>query len=233
MTQPRKGRPRSARADATARAERERLARKSARQTKRQEEIVAAASEIAERTGLDAFTASDVAQALSMSTPSLFYYFPGGLSELRATIALRRFYARTAPCLRAVEAARTGKDALIALLRGLAGAYTTDPEGFSMDLEIMQRGSWGEDLVQLHITTLNDLFTVIENKLEADRAAGRLHPQIENLRRIAVLMNQLVIGLVVGDQMIRKVGGGSKHTFDALLRDLCGLVERGVTKPRR
>lgn len=32
--------------------------------------------------------------------------------------------------------------------------------------------------------------------------AGRLHPKVENLRRLlAMLMNQLALGLIVGDQL--------------------------------
>src|SRR5687768_3716665 len=82
-------------------AEELRLLRKSARQARRKDEIVRVAGELAEKRGLDGFTADDVARALAMSTPSVFYYFPGGFLELRALVAVRRFYARTDNVVRA------------------------------------------------------------------------------------------------------------------------------------
>lgn len=214
-------------------AEEQRLARKSARQARRKEEIVRAAIELAARVGLDGFTADDVGRALSMSTPSVFYYFPGGLDELRAAAALRRFYARTESVEADVAAAPTGVAALTTLLRGFVRVYHQDPDGLAKDLEVMMRGAWGHELVQTHIARLNGMFTVIDSKLQADRAAGRLHDAIEHPRRLGMLMNQLAIGLLVGDQMIKKVGGGRKHTLDALLDDLCGLLERGTAAATR
>jgi AcrR family transcriptional regulator len=209
-------------------AERQRLERKAARQARRKDEIVRAAAELVVQVGLEGFTADDVARALGMSTPSVFYYFPGGLAELRAAVAVRRFHERSESTLRAVADAPSGVAALTTLLRGFVQSYADDPDGMGKDLEIMMKGAWGPELVQLHITKLNALFTVIEQKLAAEQAAGAIHPDVTNLRRIAMLMNQLGIGLIVGDQMIRKVGGGSKHALAALLDDLCGLIERGV-----
>lgn len=206
-----------------------RLLRKSARQARRKDDIVRVALDLADRRGVDAFTADDVAHALGMSTPSVFYYFPGGLLELRATVAVQRFYARTDPIIAAIAEAKTGVDALKTWVRGLASSYAADVEGFGKDLEIMQRGAWGRELVEQHITKLNELFSLVEKKLEVDRARGRLHPAVENPRRLAMLMNQLSLGLVVGDQLRRKAGGGSKHALDALVEDLCGLLERGTT----
>jgi len=227
---PQKKRPvRVARASASE-AEQKRLERKSARQGRRKDEIVQAAVALAATLGVDGFTAEDVGKALAMSTPSVFYYFPGGLAELRASVALRRFYARLDPTVRLVEAAPDGVTALTSWIRGLARCYAEDPDGLGTDIEIMQRGAWGPELVQAHVAKLNALFTTIERKLDADRAAGKLHPGVENLRRMAMLMNQISLGLVVGDQLRRKVGGGSRHAFDGLVDDLCGIIERGVRR---
>jgi AcrR family transcriptional regulator len=211
-------------------AEAARLERKAARQGRRKDEILRAALHIAESAGPEGFTADDVARALAMSTPSVFYYFPGGLAELRAAVALRRFYGRLDVVLKKIEQAPSGVAALTTWVRGMAKAYEEDVDGFGKDLEIMQRGSWGADLVAMHIEKLNALFGVVEKKLEQDRVAGRLHPKVENLRRLAMLMNQLGLGLIVGDQLRRKVGGGSKHALEGLVDDLCGLIERGIAK---
>jgi AcrR family transcriptional regulator len=210
--------------------EQERLERKAARQGRRREEIVRAAAEVALGLGVDGFTADDVARALSISAPSVFYYFPGGLSELRAAVALQRFYARFDPVIARIAAAPDGIAALHAFARGLMKEYADDVDGFGTDLEVMQRGAWGPELLRIHVDRVNALFDVVEQKLRADQEAGRLHDDVKNLRRLAMLVNQLLLGLVVGDQLRRKVGGGSKHAFSALVEELCGLIERGVRR---
>jgi AcrR family transcriptional regulator len=211
-------------------AERLRLERKAARQLRRRDEIVRIAVEIAAKAGPDGFTAEDVAGALQMSTPSVFYYFPGGLAELRAAVAVHRFWSRLDPEMKKVEAAPSGVEALEIYVRTMLKVYVNDVDGVGKDFEIMQRGSWGPELVKHHIEKINAQFTVVEKKLEADRAAGKLHPEVENLRRMTMLMNQVAIGLVVGDQLRRKAGGTSKHALDALVDDFCGLLRRGLRK---
>jgi hypothetical protein len=115
-------------------------------------------------------------------------------------------------------------------LRTMLKVYLSDVDGLGKDFEIMQRGSWGPELVKHHIEKINAHFTVVEKKLEVDRAAGKLHPDVDNLRRITMLMNQVAIGLIVGDQLRRKSGGTSKHGLDALVDDFCGLLRRGMKK---
>lgn len=211
-------------------SERLRLERKALRQRRRRDEIVAAAEEVASARGLDGFTAEDVARALSISTPSVFYYFAGGLSELRAAVALRRVHARYDAVAPEMASASSGAEALIAFARGLVRSYQEDVDGFGKDIEVMLRGSWDPALVAMHVEKLNALFTLVEERLLADRQRGRLHEDVEDLRRLAMLMNQLVLGLVVGDQLRRKVGGSSKHALTALTDDLCALVERGLAR---
>lgn len=227
-----RGRPvkKAAAPPAASEAEQQRLLRKAARQGRRREEIIAAAMTLASEKGLEGFTAEDVGHALAMSIPSIFYYFPGGLTELRAAAAVRRFHVALAPVLKRLESAPSGVDALIDMVRGMADVYAKDREGFGTDLDVMMRGAWSADIVHAHIQWLNEIFSTVEKKLEVDRAHKELHPDVENLRRIAMLMNQLALGIVVGDRFMRRVGGGSKHGYDALVADLCALLERGLRR---
>ena len=201
-------------------------ARTKARRRERRAQIIEAAHRLTEAEG--GFTADTLAAAADVSRASIFYYFEGGREEIDVALALREYWAWLDELPTVVRGATTGGEALGRILRRAAARWRDDPDGTFGVLQRMSASAWPEELLEEHIERQNAAFGVAEPFLQADREAGRLSPEIEDIRRYIMLCYCLPVGPFFQDQSIRNTGGSSLHATADMLEDLARLVERGT-----
>lgn len=203
-------------------------ARTRARRRGRRREIVDAAAALARDRGGASYTTEELAAACDVSHASLFYYFKGGRQEIETALALRHVWALFERIQEEAGAAPDGVASLVAMVRSLESAVADDEEGVLGAFARMMQGPWPEELVAEHVAVINETYDVVEERLAADRAAGRLSDDVDDLRRYTMMVTALALGQAWQLVMIKASGGTTVHARARLFDDLVGLIERGT-----
>jgi AcrR family transcriptional regulator len=199
--------------------------RTQSRRAKRRAAIIEIAAGLAEQ---GEWTTEALAEAADVSQASLFYYFKGGRSEIETALALHENWLLLDRIEQAVAKAEDGTSALVAIVRCMQEVFEEDPERMFAAFDRMMKGPWPEELIKDHVAKINATYDAPEAKLRDDVEAGRLRPEVKDLRRYIMLVFSLGVGQIVQASMITASGGSSLHASRALFDDLVALVERGT-----
>jgi AcrR family transcriptional regulator len=204
--------------------------RRDRRQDARRREILAAARRRLAREGPERFSIAAVAAEAGLSKPSVFYYFPDK-AELVGVLAADLIDEESVALLVAVEAAPDGVAALEAMLRAKVALYAEDAERFAAAfLWPLIFGIPPRLFAERIYPAGNRVNDRLEVRLAVERAAGRIHPDVDLRRAINVAWLQAngILGFV---QSLRRLGGESRFATAQLLDEACGIVRRGVLAP--
>jgi len=197
-------------------------------------EILEAARTVVLERGLASFTLDDVANRLGLTKAALYYYFRSK-DDLAFELFLEEWQRVALAVHDAAADASSGADALEALVRTYVGHYRARPELFLLTHAEIARADNShligpEQLAR--IRPLNELlYGAVEDKLEADRSAGRA-PALDNARRLAFVAHLAAVGLLAFTTMVEAVGDPLRYGDEELIGEITGLL-RAALGPSR
>ena len=204
-----------------------RLARKERRHATRRQAILAAARRVVVEQGIAALTIAEVAHAAGVSKPAVFYYF-ASREEIVGGLAVEIFEAEVADLEKAIDAAPSGVEALVELVRAKVDRYAGDLDAFRIAYVHPQLVGLPADLLQRHVyprsERINDM---LEQRLLADRDAGALHPSLHP-RRLANLAWITAHGILSLAASLQMAGGSTAAGLDQLRDEACALLRRAA-----
>jgi AcrR family transcriptional regulator len=193
--------------------EAQREARKARRQENRRAVLLEAAREVLGKHGVTGLTMEAVAGAADVSKPAVFYFRTK--EELIGALAAEQLEAEVEVLERAIAAAPSGVEALVALLAAFRVAYLW-PQVLGIPPEVLR------ERVYPASQRVND---ALEARLKADVRAGQLAPGFEP-RRLANLAWTTAHGLLSLVAGMEQVGGATRHTLNQLRDEACLLPRR-------
>ncbi|HEY0094561.1 MAG TPA: TetR/AcrR family transcriptional regulator [Archangium sp.] len=205
--------------------ETQREARKARRQENRRAVLLEAARAVLGEHGVTGLTMEAVAGAADVSKPAVFYYFRTK-EELMGALAAEQLEAEVAVLERAIAAAPSGVEALVALLRAKVDFYADDLAAFRVAYLWPQLLGIPPEVLRERVypasQRVND---ALEARLKADARAGQLAPGFEP-RRLANLAWTTAHGLLSLVAGMEQVGGATRHTLTQLRDEACLLLRR-------
>jgi TetR/AcrR family transcriptional regulator len=208
-------------------AEAQRLARKARRQADRRSAILAAARRVLVEGGIGALTIAAVAAEAGVSKPAVYYYFTSR-EEVLGSLAVDIFEGEVAQLERAIEQAGSGVAALEALVRAKVDRYGADLDAFRIAYVWPQLVPLPPALLQERIYPLSARINdTLEQRLVADRRAGRLHRSLHP-RRLANLAWITAHGLLALVASLDAAGGSTAASLDQLRDEACALLRRAA-----
>lgn len=205
-----------------------RLARKERRQAERREAILAAARRVLVGQGVAALTIAAVAAEADVSKPAVYYYF-ASREEVLGSLAADIVESEVAELERAIDAATSGVEALVALFRAKVNRYGDDLDAFRIGYVWPQLVQVPPALLLERIYPLsarvNDR---LEARLVADRRAGALHASLHP-RRLANLAWTNAHGLLSLVASLDAAGGNTRATLAQLRDEGCALLRLAAT----
>ncbi len=218
---PRSELPQDAEADPKAR----RLARKSKRQENRRHIVLACARDVLVAHGPVGFTMEQLAAAAGTSKASLYYYFRSR-EEVIGELAISVLRREVEVLSRAVIAAETGIDGLVALVRARVEHHLADPDGFRILYVWAPVLGDPQRLLMSEVYPLSAVVnTTLEAKLQRDRKSGLLHPDAHprQLADLAWLTAHGLLALVMSPQA---TGTEPPFSWQALCDEACNTLVR-------
>lgn len=204
-----------------------RLARKSRRQDNRRQQILRAAREVLVARGPEAFTMEQVARAADTSKAALYYYFQAK-EEVIAALAVDVLRREVEALSHAVIAAERGVDGLVALIHARVEHYLADPDGFRILYTWAPTLGATQRLVLAEILPLTAVVTqTLEARLQRDRKAGLVHPDV-NPARLAQVAWLTSHGLLSYAMNQPDPHGGA---WRPLCDEACAALARGARAP--
>jgi TetR/AcrR family transcriptional regulator len=205
--------------------EAQREARKARRQENRRAALLEAAREVLARHGVAGLTMEAVAAAADVSKPAVFYYFRTK-EELVGALVAEQHAAEVAVLEKAIAAAPSGVEALVALLRAKVDFYAEDLDAFRVAYLWPQFMGLPPEVMRERVypasRRVND---ALEARLQEDARAGRLASGFEP-RRLANLAWTTAHGLLSLVAGMEQVGGSTRHTLAQLRDEACVLLRR-------
>ncbi|WP_373048787.1 TetR/AcrR family transcriptional regulator [Vulgatibacter sp.] len=207
-----------------------RIARKERRQADRRAAILDAARRVLEADGVAALTIAAVAAEADVSKPAVYYYFRSKeevIGNLAASILEQEVLALEA----AIDQAPSGVAALAALVRAKVDRYAADLATFRLAYVYPQWIGLQPALLAERIYPLSQRINDrLEQRLAADREAGRLHPSLHP-RRLANLAWITAHGILSLAASLESVGGNTRASLEQLRDEAIALLHRAATSP--
>lgn len=215
--------------DAVAAAEARRLARKARRHADRRAAILAAARTLLDRAGIEALTIAAVAEAAEVSKPAVYYYFRSR-EEVLGHLAADLLEGEVEAILAAIDRAPSGVEALAALVRTKVDRYARDLDAFRVAYVYPQLVRLPPALVRERVLPLSwRVNDVLEARLRADRAAGRLAPGLHP-RRLANLAWIAAHGILSLAAAMEAAGSSTAASVRQLRDEAVALVRRAAVE---
>jgi len=216
-------------------AEKNRKARRQRRQTQTRDEILDATRQVVLRDGLASFSLTKVADALGLTKPALYYYFPSK-EALMFEILLREWVESAAEIEAAVEETESGADAVERLMRTAFNRYRNRLDLFGLvylaQPSVRLENLVGHDQLQ-RIRPINDMFYAgAEARLRADQATNTVAVG-RNPRRIAFTAHMAVIGILNMKAIAASADDPLIHSDDDLIDDICRTFRESITGGKR
>lgn len=204
-----------------------RLARKSKRQENRRHIVLACARDVLVTHGPVGFTMEQLATAAGTSKASLYYYFRSR-EEVIGELAIAVLRREVEVLSRAVIHAETGIDGLVALVRARVEHHLADPDGFRILYVWAPVLGDPQRLLMAEVYPLTAVVnTTLEAKLQRDRKAGLLHPDVHprQLADLAWVTAHGLLALVMGPQA---PGTPPAFSWQALCDEACSTLARAA-----
>ena len=175
--------------------EKRRQARKAQRHSERRLLIMRSAKELLIAQGIENFTVSEVAQSSQLSKPAVYYYFDSK-EALVFDLAIESLQVEFNALAESVHSAKTGVEALVALIRTRVDFFLADIDAFKI-LHIWTPAlGLQKQLTQSSISKqISALLNVISNRLGTERVAGNRAPRqdAQQLPHIAWALSQGIL----------------------------------------
>lgn len=213
-------------------ANRARNERRTRKQERSREDILAAARRLMLKGGIPALTLEAVARECGLSKASLYYYFPSKDALLFDLVfGIQRRYAEHVSA--AVEKARTGSEALRTVVSESARQFAGQIDDFRLVFLHSQVASQGEveiDERQLEkVRPLNDMwFAGAAGKLAEDARHQKRRMKVDP-RMLAFLAYLSAIGLATMKGMVESVNDPLRYTDEELIEGLARVFEAAAS----
>ncbi|MEZ4322481.1 MAG: TetR/AcrR family transcriptional regulator [Myxococcota bacterium] len=178
------------------------------------------------RDGFGNLTVDAVAEVADVSKPAVYYYFDSKESLARALL-VQLAHEEVDAVTAAVEATPVGGSVVAAAVRAYVAHHLDAFELFRamavlpLVLEAPPEGYPEVD------ARMMGLFDLLESRIAADAAAGRIHEGVHP-RRAGITTWSSMQGLVSMLALLESVNTGFLHTVDAMVDELCGTLTRGI-----
>jgi AcrR family transcriptional regulator len=200
------------------------LSRSQRRRERSRDEILDAARTVLEARGLQGLTMDEVARAVGLTKPALYYYFPSK-DALLGELHHRSFAQMSQRLHDAVEATAAGPEALRALIRETVTQYAPRMNDFRLaflqpQLAADALHATPEQLAR--IRPLNDLaFAGAAARVQADHA-GRagVHPRL-----LAFLAHLAALGVLTMKGLVETFDDPLRYTDEELIDALARVFE--------
>lgn len=190
-------------------------------------EILDAARALAREQGVAALKIEAIAERADVSKPSVYYYFKSKEDVLR-TLALEDHAIEHSALREAIESAPPGPEVLKAFIRRFVSLYADDLEVFKIGYVWGQVVGVDYEVIERAINpSMNELFSMLEARLEEERAAGRLRPGV-HCRRLAVSAFMAAVGIVSTLSIVHSTGHRVLHGADDLVTTMCDTLAFGA-----
>lgn len=186
-----------------------RAARRERRRERSREEILAAARSVLLRQGIAGTTLDAVAQEVGVSKTALYYYF-ASKDDLLFELVFGNLQTHAQDVHRAVQATRSGSDALAAVVRGSFTSLASRLDDFRLAYlhgQVSGRGALPVGAAQFaRIRPLNELlFAGAAERLAAQRGKRRSGAAVVEPRLLAFLAYAASVGLLTLKGMVEHV----------------------------
>jgi len=205
-----------------------RIARRERRRERSREEILEAARRILVRDGIAATTLDAVAKEVGLTKAALYYYFPSK-DALFFELVFGTIEAHAHAVHDAVEKAKTGGDALRAIIRETVATFAPSMDDFRLAFLQGQVAGAGAlkvgDQQFARLRPLNDLVYGGAAKLlseERKRRPGRARVEP---RLMAFLANLAAMGVLTMKGMVESVGDPLIYSDEQLVEALSRIFE--------
>jgi len=173
--------------------EQRRQADKAQRHSERRLTIMRSAKELLVTQGIDRFTVAEVAQASSLSKPSLYYYF-ASKEALVLELALESLQLEYDALTGAIRGAESGVEVLVRLVRTRIDFFLSDVDAFRI-VHIWAPALGLQDQIFQSSASkqVNELLTAIGDRLSAERKGLSARPDIQQLPQVAWALSQGIL----------------------------------------
>jgi len=211
-------------ADTNQQAQAKRAARGERRRDQTRAEILDVASEIVLRDGFASFTLAAVAEQLGLTNPALYYYFKSK-EALLFELVRREWFACGEEVHAAVEATRSGADAVETLMRTVFERYRSRLQMFKVVHQMTSAELLGDSFMARdeleRIRPVNEMFYGgTEARLRADQQAGTFAAG-RDPRRFAFTAHMATVGVLNMKAMTDAADDPLIHGDEDLIADLC------------
>jgi AcrR family transcriptional regulator len=201
--------------------------RRSRRGERAKREILQAARDVARRDGIATLTIEAVAELAGLSKPAVYYHFASKEHLIRA-LAVQRSGEEIAAMLEAVRQATDGPAALRAFVHAYVAVHIDELELFKTQYLWSQVAGIPSEQASRDVNLkMNELFGVLEQRLEQARRKGLVHEQVHT-RRAAVAAWAAAHGFVSMLALLHSSSTPLLHGAQDLLDELCEALVRGV-----
>jgi AcrR family transcriptional regulator len=188
-------------------------------------EIIAIARRFLAKASLADFTLDDVADALGVTKPAIYHYFPNREALMRAAVAEGMLEHRRV-LLEAAHNADDGPAVLTAVTTAFVEHYRNRLEYFRLDFAWSQIYGDAQTTRESILPLFNELTRVVSEKLRR-----RSKMSSERARQHAVVAWMSAIGLMSGLSVTASGGTGFVHSTDTLLDLLNRAMEASTRSP--
>ena len=189
-------------------------------------EIIAIARNFLARASLSEFTLDDVADALDVTKPAIYHYFPNRDALMRAAVA-EGFVEHGRVLMEAARQSADGPAVLQAITTAFVDHYRDRLEYFRLDFAWSQVFGDPEATQLVILPLFNQLTDVVAEKL---RRGCDLSPL--RARQMCVVAWTSGIGLVSALSVTAASGTSLAHPTDSLLRVINGAMQAGALATR-
>jgi AcrR family transcriptional regulator len=203
------------------------VAPRSRRGERARAEILRSAREVARRDGIAVLTMQAVAEHVGVSKPAVHYHFNSKETLIRS-LAIELSREEIATVAAAVESAPPGPAILTTFVRAFVDVHVRELELFRVQYLWPQvvgiDRQLADDTVNPH---MNALFSLVERRLEEERALGHL-AEGTHARRVAVSAWSSALGMVSMLALLDSSATDVLHLVDELVDTLCDALVGGV-----
>jgi AcrR family transcriptional regulator len=190
-------------------------------------EILRSAREVARRDGTALLTMQAVAEHAGVSKPAVHYHF-NSKETLMRSLAVDLSHEEIAAVTAAVESAPPGPAIVTTLVRAFVEVHVHELELFRVQYLWSQVVGIDTEVADEVINPeMNALFSLVERRLEHERARGRLAEGTHS-RRVAVSVWSSALGLVSMLALLDSSSTEVRHVVDELVDSLCSALVGGV-----
>jgi TetR/AcrR family transcriptional regulator len=201
--------------------------RKTRKRERARRSLLEVARAVVRERGVRGLTIAAVAERADVSKPAVHYYFASKEALIRQ-LALDDAHAEHDAVMQAIERAADGPGVLRDFIRAFVEHYADDLEMFRVSYVWGQVVGLDPDLVDAQINPdMVALFTRLTQRLDAERVAGRLRPDIHT-RRLAVVAWTSALGIVSTLSVCDAAGQRLLHAPSDLVDALSDALIRGA-----